>query len=184
MTLSDQALQALLDDPEYAAIIRERLVQRSDLRPGPLSTPCRVWTRSTKQFGYGQIKLRLPPEGIMALTHRVVFVLHHNRLPDLATPWVLHHCDVPACIAEDHLYEGTMEENTRDKMERGRAVINPSAISATRRANSSLSEQDVADIRNQHASGKYTQRALAKHYQISPAYVNMIIKNKRWVSAR
>jgi hypothetical protein len=29
-----------------------------------------------------------------------------------------HHCDYPACVNEDHIYEGTNKDNVRDKWER------------------------------------------------------------------
>jgi hypothetical protein len=34
---------------------------------------------------------------------------------------ILHNCDVRSCIEPSHLYEGTLKDNTRDMIARGRA---------------------------------------------------------------
>lgn len=64
-------------------------------------------------------------EGRTALVHRVSWVLHNGPIPDGL--WVLHHCDNPVCVNPTHLYIGTIRENVRDMMVRGR-YVNPGAL--------------------------------------------------------
>lgn len=46
-------------------------------------------------------------------------VLGRKLLPGMKA---LHRCDNPPCVRPDHLYEGTQEDNERDKLERGHNV--------------------------------------------------------------
>jgi hypothetical protein len=34
--------------------------------------------------------------------------------------WALHHCDVRNCVEEEHLWEGTCKQNTKDAYDKGR----------------------------------------------------------------
>jgi hypothetical protein len=52
----------------------------------------------------------------------------------------LHTCDRPACVKQDHLYEGTPKDNMRDCIDRGRR---PNTRNGSRR----LSDDDVRTIR-------------------------------------
>jgi hypothetical protein len=50
--------------------------------------------------------------------HRFAWELAYGPIPDGL--WVLHHCDNPPCVNIDHLYLGTVKDNTADMMRRGR----------------------------------------------------------------
>ena len=66
----------------------------------------------TKVSGYGKIYIA----GEYRPAHRIVWMQTHGHT-DLM---VLHHCDNPPCINIDHLYEGTAQDNSDDKIRRGR----------------------------------------------------------------
>jgi hypothetical protein len=82
---------------------------------GP-SDECWVWTGSRNSWGYGYFRSSL---GVTTAAHRYSAQLH---LPDYSDElWVLHHCDNPPCVNPAHLYMGTVQDNCRDMVERGRA---------------------------------------------------------------
>ena len=50
--------------------------------------------------------------------HRVAYALWHGEIP--TGLWVLHHCDVPACVNPSHLFVGTIDDNYADLQRKGR----------------------------------------------------------------
>lgn len=77
---------------------------------------CLVWTGATAG-GYGRGYIHV--HGKARTVHRVVWEERHGPIPP-ETPQILHHCDNPGCIRDEHLYAGTYLDNIRDKMVRGR----------------------------------------------------------------
>lgn len=57
------------------------------------------------------------------LAHRHSWALANGPIPD--GMWVLHHCDNPPCVNPRHLYLGTVIENVRDAIARGRFYVPP-----------------------------------------------------------
>lgn len=51
--------------------------------------------------------------------HRLAWIDHHGRLPKPGMV-ICHHCDWPPCINPEHLYEGTHQDNARDRQERSK----------------------------------------------------------------
>lgn len=85
-----------------------RRVQKTD--------SCWVWTGCLNNHGYGEFWAG--PEQGYQFTHRFSWLLHFGPIPkDLK---VLHHCDNPPCIRPDHLFLGTMLDNARDSISKGR----------------------------------------------------------------
>lgn len=73
-----------------------------------------MWTGARTQNGYGQIAVSRQ----IVYAHRFSFLLAHGAIAPGA--WILHRCDVKLCVRPDHLYAGTIVENTRDAVLRGR----------------------------------------------------------------
>lgn len=64
--------------------------------------------------GYGVIYFN----GRQTYTHRVSYELHVGPIPDGL--FILHRCDVPACVNPDHLFVGSAADNVADMMAKGR----------------------------------------------------------------
>lgn len=77
---------------------------------------CHLWMGGKSGDGYGQIRIR----GTMLRCHRLAWAIEHGPIP--VGMWVLHTCDVPACVNPDHLFLGSHQENQTDmaKKQRGR----------------------------------------------------------------
>lgn len=75
---------------------------------------CWEWTGPLHNSGYGAISAWNYPWK----SHRLSWVLHNGAIPD--GQWVLHHCDNRTCVNPDHLYLGNAQQNTNDKLNRGR----------------------------------------------------------------
>ena len=75
---------------------------------------CWLWEGCTVKGGYGLAELL----GKRMTAHRISYAAFNNGIPDGLD--VLHKCDVPSCVNPLHLYDGTDQDNTNDKIERGR----------------------------------------------------------------
>jgi hypothetical protein len=75
---------------------------------------CWEW-RGADTRGYGVIE----DKGVQQKAHRVSLEWSLGR-PLHAGMLALHHCDNPACVRPDHLYEGTQQDNVDDRERRGR----------------------------------------------------------------
>lgn len=97
----------------YSETIAERLLSRLQLQP----SGCLEWQGYRLPSGYGRIG-RGPAASGNTLTHRVMWELFVGPIEDGL--FVLHHCDNPPCCRLSHLFLGTIADNSRDMMEKGR----------------------------------------------------------------
>lgn len=79
-----------------------------------LENGCHEWTGTKNADGYGILAVN----GKNALVHRFFYEKRHGRIPKGKK--VLHTCDNPPCIRDEHLYLGTQADNVRDMIERKR----------------------------------------------------------------
>jgi hypothetical protein len=75
---------------------------------------CWIWQGPLFKDGYGGIGIRRTTKR----AHRVSYTEFCGPIP--AGLWVLHRCDVPACVNPDHLFLGTARDNTQDMLAKGR----------------------------------------------------------------
>lgn len=80
----------------------------------PRPNGCREWTRSTSHFGYGVLRWM----GRYWYAHVVAWMKFHGPVPPGFH--VLHECDNPPCVAPEHLYLGTLQQNAQDREGRSR----------------------------------------------------------------
>jgi len=103
---------------------------------------CIIWTKATSHWGYGRIRRGARGAG-GAATHRVSWEIAHGPIPD--GMFVLHHCDNPPCCDPEHLFLGTLSDNTQDMLAKGRFKGHLPRGGAHRSAR--LTDKDVALLR-------------------------------------
>lgn len=83
------------------------------------SSGCWIWTAALTEKGYGVFCIN----GRTDKAHRIAYRLMRGEIPK--GKWVLHRCDVPACVNPKHLFIGTSDDNITDMHLKGRAVPPP-----------------------------------------------------------
>ena len=139
--------------------------------------------------------------------HRIAYWLANGEDP--GEMLVCHTCDTPACFNPEHLFLGTAQDNSNDKIAKNRQAFHPTFLltdegrrvrineQAKNRppriytpvnvdsrpgegnTNNKLTEQQVLDMRAEHASGS-SIRSLAKQYGVNGSVASRIINRKMW----
>lgn len=134
---------------------------------------CWLWNATVRGKGYGLVWAR----GKMRGAHRVAYETAHGE--GSADGLVVRHkCDVRPCVNPDHLEIGTIADNNRDMMERGRHV----AMKGEAHCQAKLTEADVRTIRATYVSGCHThgQHALARRFGVSRPVIGEVIRREIW----
>jgi hypothetical protein len=97
--------------------LHERLNERIDTTTTP--DGCHLWTGPVNNMHYGYLGLGRRHSG-RALAHRAAWEQANGPVPTGLC--VLHRCDTPRCCRVDHLFLGTMADNTHDCIAKGRHV--------------------------------------------------------------
>ena len=134
------------------------------------ATGCWNWTGMRGGNGYGRVQLS---RGHHTSAHRYFWKLFGGTIPEGLL--VCHHCDNRLCVNPNHLFLGTVQDNTDDMMRKGRGVVPVGEASGK----SVLTDELVRRIRQQHQDGT-TQTAIAKEHGVSVANINYIVRRKTW----
>ncbi len=77
---------------------------------------CWEWQGAQDRQGYGFIKSQ---RGMQMRAHRLSYELFYKKeIPE--NIFVCHKCDNPKCVNPQHLFLGTVQDNTQDMMKKGR----------------------------------------------------------------
>lgn len=123
---------------------------------------CWGWFGAKNARGYGVIGL----DSKLILASHASYMIHHG--PITAGLVVRHRCDNPSCNNPQHLEIGTLSDNSRDMVRRGRAYL------------SKLGPDKVSEIRCMYSTGEYTQCELAEMYGVTRVTVGNITAGKCW----
>jgi hypothetical protein len=134
-----------------------------------LKTRCWIWVAGVNKHGYGIFAVA----GGYEFAHRISWFIQYGAWP---RPCCLHHCDLPACVRPDHLFEGTRADNVRDMFAKGRQAYGVSLGEMHGRVK--LTDADVVEIRAKHAAGEFSYRMLAKHYGVTKGQIAHIVHNR------
>ena len=143
-------------------------------RRGP--NDCWMWTAATgAQNGYGVIGAG-GHDGRELKAHRVAYELAHGPIP--ADAYVLHSCDVKACVNPAHLRLGSRSDNAKDAVERGQHW-HP-VLTGEENGKTKLTAEVVADIRRRYAAGGVTLKELGREFGIHFSNISLIVRNRTW----
>ena len=128
------------------------------------STGCWEWTGATTRGDYGVIGKKVGHKKWQtARAHRVSYELYKGPIGDFC---VCHTCDNTKCVNPDHLFLGTVKDNMRDRVSKGRYA----------RKYNLLSQEIANSIRKE----KGTMQQIAEKFGTSKAQVSRIKNNKIW----
>lgn len=158
------------------------------------SSGCWLWLGRLNHKGYGVVRFR----GKTWQAHRAMYADRVGAIPDGL--FVLHRCDVRACVNPEHLFTGTNQDNMRDMVTKGRQAkgeylskripITDNHITRTGRyqlsamsgeANPSvkLTDAQCAQILEEYAGGDVTKEALGRKYKVSASAIRNVLTGKR-----
>jgi len=148
-----------------SATLRERL----DYYSAPfVSGQCREWLGAKSTKGYG----RLMWKGRARFAHRLAYTEYIGPIPDGLH--VLHSCDNPSCVNDEHFFLGTNADNVADKVTKGRAA--KPEIRGERHRCAKLTEAQVLAIR----ADARTQAVIAAEYGVTRENISQIKLLKGW----
>lgn len=133
--------------------------------------------------GYGMFRLKRK----LYQAHRVAWEVQVGPIPTGSL--VLHRCDVPACVREEHLFLGTQRQNILDCKAKGRIArgdAHGSRLRPEARPRGSahvlakMTEEKVREIRRRYVMGGVTMTSLAKEFDIAKSTVQGIVHRRSW----
>lgn len=169
----------------------ERIAARTDR-----SGACHLWTGTIQHDGYGQIHFG----ATVWRVHRVVLEADSGPLGELLA---CHTCDVRHCLRRSHLFAGTVLDNARDAVAKGRyatglrqgmhthpesrarGIANgkythpESTPIGEQHGQAKLTEVEVRIIRISHAAGISTHE-LSRTFRVSRRLIDKIVDRALW----
>lgn len=150
------------------------------------SDACWPWIGATAH-GYGQFHVAAGSPNQRA--HRVSLALSGRAIP--AGMCVCHSCDNPPCCNPDHLWLGTVMDNTQDAARKGRLAtgernsslrhperLNPARGESSGRAK--LTEADILAIRHAFAVDGVAKAEIGRKYGVTQPNIHAIVRGRTW----
>lgn len=141
---------------------------------------CRRWPLSLSGGKYPQVTI----DGKQQYGHRVSLSLNLGR--EIRPGYqALHSCDNSWCFSQEHLYEGTREDNTRDSMERLNLKVPTVRSCGPNHRLVNMSRDDILKVREiRDSSPEISTRAIAIQLSRPLKYVEDVYYNRRWLFVR
>ena len=145
---------------------------------------CWVWIGAHVPRGYGIIHIRSQDRNVYA--HRYSWEIHYGPVPDGLL--VCHTCDNPPCVRPDHLFVGSVQDNSTDAKAKGRTAsgerhgtkTHPEAFpKGSQCTHAKITEDQVREIRLAAANGE-KRASIGTRYGLHPAYVSLVVARRRW----
>lgn len=137
---------------------------------------CWLWTANRNNKGYGQFSV----DGKYKLAHRVAYYLDRGFWPEKCA---LHKCDGGSigCVRATHLADGSVADNNRDMIAKGRnyAKTSPEKLArGSKHGLSKLTEDDVICIRSRVHNE--SQTSLALEFGVTQGAICAIVHGRSW----
>lgn len=129
--------------PDAVRIIMGLVAEFVEANP---DTGCQLWSGRRTPKGYGSAKVG----GELFLVHRAVWTAANGPIP--FGKLVCHRCDMPPCVNLEHLFLGSISDNTKDAADKGRL---PTVFRrGVEHPRLKLTDDDVRRIRTSPASAR------------------------------
>jgi len=145
---------------------------------------CWVWLGSKDKDGYGHLMYKGRRwQG----AHRVSWEMVNGEIPEGIC--ICHECDHPWCVNPDHLFPGTSQDNTHDRMVKGRSAkgfCNGQYTHPEKRCRGEhhprarYSWVEICEIRERFSAGGVTRGQLAREYSTDTTNITRILKGDVW----
>lgn len=174
--------------PKWKKTAEERFWEKV-YKNGPIlkhmDSPCWIWVGSRNGAGYGTFW----DGNWYTMAHKFSYLIHYGKAKDGQI--ICHECDNPPCINPEHLFSGTLKDNTQDMIKKGRlnppigfrhrAYTKPETILMGEKSPASkLTDKEVIEIRERYKAGGISTRKIAKIYGVTGGTIQAIIKRKTW----
>jgi hypothetical protein len=128
---------------------------------------CWLWTAGTSRASGCGIYGKFSVGYTTWQAHRIAWMLTNGYMPPITL--IRHTCDNSLCVRPDHLLPGSVADNARDRVERGRAPRGDA------NGKTKLSSAQLRALRETIAAGDKTQVELAVEYGLTVSYVSKIV---------
>lgn len=149
--------------------IKERFLLHIDIPENP--NDCWIWKGHKNNQGYGQFDIHTKKWA----AHRLSYTIFIGNIPK--GMFILHRCDIPACVNPSHLFLGTQKDNMLDAQSKNRLFIPNSR--GEQNGRNKLTEQDIYDIREMIEQGYYL-REIADKFGVGISTIFDIKSGKNW----
>lgn len=130
-----------------------------------LNNGCWVWIGSEHKGGYGKFSYVLNGTPTTTRAHRYSFMLKYGFMPS-PTSLICHTCDNPRCVNPEHLFMGSNQDNSDDKLKKNRQ-------------SSKLNNAQFLKIRQLYAQGTVPVE-LAKLFHMTSKTIYDVIRRRTW----
>ena len=125
-----------------------------------------VWVSPIRTKGYGRMHVVHGGVEYSLLSGRLAYLIHHDLEPEDIAEWlVCHTCTDKLCVDKEHLYLGTVQDNSLDAVDEGTS------------AGQKITLDDADVIRELYATGNYSHSELAFMYGVYKSNIYAILHN-------
>ena len=152
----------------------ERFWSHVDSSDGP--DACWPWTKCCDTGGYGRIMwVEMRPATASRLAYELT-----NGVTLAPNVDVCHTCDNPPCCNPAHLFAGTVMDNVRDMIRKGRNLI------GERHQNARLTDEKVREIRRLCVPGdpQFGIAPLGRRFGVCERTIRVIVNGEGWRHVR
>jgi len=153
--------------------IKENIKKKYDMFVIRNGNKCWGWNGCCpKNPGYGQFRAN----GKLIRAHKASWIIYNGPIPEGL--YVCHKCDNRICSNPEHLFLGTMYDNIKDCIDKGRHPYFGKSGEDNHRAKLTL--KDVNKIRDFLKRKTMFQKTIAKMFNVTPATISAINTHKIW----